>query len=136
MKTIATSQNNTFNKVLLIMGFLFVATFLYSPLLAQNKSVTVKGAIKSDIGPLDGVSIYLKNSKTGTVSKSDGTFSFPSKLKLGDVLIFSYLGYEKQEIIIKPSSSYLDIFLNEAPIDVLSAVNTNRPFKSKRSKSN
>lgn len=135
MKTLAIVRKS------IVLISIILLTFLTSnPLTAQNNSaqetLSVKGIINSDIGPLSSVSIYLKNSKTGTVSKSDGTFSFPSKLKLGDVLIFSYLGYEKQEVIIKPSSSYLDIFLKEAPIDVLSAINTNRPFKSKRSKSN
>ena len=134
MKTIATLQNSTFNKVLLLMGFLFAATFLCNSLQAQNKSVTVKGLINSDIGPLDGVSIYLKNSKTGTVSKGDGSFTFPSQLKTGDILIFSYLGYEKQSIVITETSTYLDIFMKEAPIDVLSAVNNNKRYKSKRPK--
>ena len=134
MKKIATSQNSTSNKVLLLMGFLFVATFLYNPLQAQNKSITVKGIVNSDIGPLDGVSIYLKNSKTGTVSKADGSFTFPSQLKAGDILIFSYLGYDKQSIVITETSSYLDIFMKEAPIDVLSAVNSNKRYKSKRPK--
>ncbi|RZN82988.1 MAG: hypothetical protein EVB11_06540 [Winogradskyella sp.] len=134
MKKIATSQNSTSNKVLLLMGFLFVATFLCNPLQAQNKSITVKGIVNSDIGPLDGVSIYLKNSKTGTVSKADGSFTFPSQLKAGDILIFSYLGYDKQSIVITETSSYLDIFMKEAPIDVLSAVNSNKRYKSKRPK--
>lgn len=134
MKTLAIVQ-----KSIILTSVILFTSLISNPLTAQNntqETLSVKGIINSDIGPLSSVSIYLKNSKTGTVSKSDGTFSFPSKLKLGDVLIFSYLGYEKQEIIIRPSSSYLDIFLKEAPIDVLSAVNTNRPFKSKRSKSN
>ncbi|GGI56652.1 carboxypeptidase-like regulatory domain-containing protein [Winogradskyella haliclonae] len=136
MKKIAFLQNSTSNKVLLLMGFIFLATILCNPLQAQNKSITVKGIVNSEIGPLDGVSIYLKNSKTGTVSKADGSFTFPSQLKAGDVLIFSYLGYDKQSVVITETSSYLDIFMKEAPIDVLSAVNTNKRYKSKRSKKN
>ncbi|WP_299113520.1 carboxypeptidase-like regulatory domain-containing protein [uncultured Winogradskyella sp.] len=134
MKKIAFLQNGASNKVLLLMGFLFLATFLCNPLQAQSKSITVKGIVNSEIGPLEGVSIYLKNSKTGTVSKADGSFTFPSQLKAGDVLIFSYLGYDKQSIIITETSTYLDIFMKEAPIDVLSAVNNNKRYKSKRPK--
>ena len=134
MKTMHTKQSNIFGKPLFILSFLFLTAILCSSLQAQNKSVSVKGVINSEIGPLDGVSIYLKNSKTGTVSKTDGSFTFPSQLKVGDVLIFSYLGYEKQSLTVKETSTYVEIFMKEAPIDVLSTVNTNKRFKSKRPK--
>lgn len=134
MKTMHTKQNNILRKSLFFLSFLFLSTILCSPLQAQEKSITVKGIINSDIGPLNGVSIYLKNSKTGTVSKGDGTFTFPEKLNIGDVLVFSYLGYEKQNLVINASSTYLDIFLKEEPIDVLSSVNSNKIYKSKRQK--
>ena len=127
-------HGNIFDKSLLIIGFLLLATILSNPLQAQDKSITVKGVINSEIGPLDGVSIYLKNSKSGTVSKADGSFTFPSQLQEGDVLIFSYLGYEKKSLIINVTSTYLEILMKEAPIDVLSAVNSNKRFKSKRLK--
>ena len=134
MKTMQTQQGNVFSKSLLLIGFLLLTTILSNPLQAQDKTVTVKGVINSEIGPLDGVSIYLKNSKIGTVSKADGSFTFPSSLQVGDVLIFSYLGYEKQSLVVNATSTYLEIFMKEAPIDVLSAVNSNKRFKSKRPK--
>ena len=136
MKTMQTQQGNLFGKSLLLIGFLLLTTILSNPLQAQDKTVTVKGVINSEIGPLDGVSIYLKNSKIGTVSKADGSFTFPSPLQVGNVLIFSYLGYEKQSLVVKETSTYLEIFMKEAPIDVLSAVNSNKRFKSKRPKKN
>ena len=61
MKTIHTKQRNFFGKSLFILSLLFLTTTLCNTLQAQNKSVTVKGVINSEIGPLDGVSIYLKN---------------------------------------------------------------------------
>jgi hypothetical protein len=134
MKTMHTKQSNIFGKSLFILSFLFLTAILCNPIQAQSKSVTVKGVINSEIGALDGVSIYLKNSKTGTVSKTDGSFTFPSQLKVGDILVFSYLGYEKQSLTVKETSTYVEIFMKEAPIDVLSAVNTNKRFKSKRPK--
>ena len=134
MKTMQKQHGNIFDKSLLIIGFLLLATILSNPLQAQDKTVTVKGVINSEIDPLDGVSIYLKNSKIGTVSKADGSFTFPSQLQVGDVLIFSYLGYEKQSLVVNATSTNLEIFMKEAPIDVLSAVNSNKRFKSKRPK--
>lgn len=129
-----TQQGNVLSKSLFLIGFILLTTILSNPLQAQDKSITVKGVINSEISPLDGVSIYLKNSKTGTVSKADGSFTFPSQLQAGDVLIFSYLGYEKKSLIINVTSTYLEILMKEAPIDVLSAVNSNKRFKSKRLK--
>ncbi|WP_295834255.1 carboxypeptidase-like regulatory domain-containing protein [uncultured Winogradskyella sp.] len=134
MKTMQTQQGNVLSKSLFLIGFILLTTILSNPLQAQDKSITVKGVINSEIGPLDGVSIYLKNSKTGTVSKADGSFTFPSQLQADDVLIFSYLGYEKKSLIINVTSTYLEILMKEAPIDVLSAVNSNKRFKSKRLK--
>ena len=47
--------------------------------------------------PLPGVSVVLKGTNIGTSTDFDGTFQFPQKLKQGDVLQFSYLGYETKE---------------------------------------
>ena len=121
--------------VLVMLIFAFYSTSVTAQNGSSKTTITVKGKINSEFGPLANVSIYLKNSNEGTVSKKDGTFTFPSALKAGDVLIFSYLGYEKQSVVIKTNSNYLEIFMKEAPIDVLSAPNSNRPYKSKRPKS-
>lgn len=47
--------------------------------------------------PLPGVSVVLKGTNIGTSTDFAGTFQFPQKLKQGDVLQFSYLGYETKE---------------------------------------
>lgn len=47
--------------------------------------------------PLPGVSVVLKGTNIGTSTDFAGTFQFPRKLKQGDVLQFSYLGYETKE---------------------------------------
>lgn len=61
----------------------------------------VKGVVKSEDGSvMPGVNIYLKNGNEGTVSDENGKFEFPKKLETGDVLIFSFIGYEKVEYIV------------------------------------
>lgn len=61
----------------------------------------VKGVIKSEDGGLmPGVNIYLKNGDEGTISDEDGEFEFPRKLKSGEVLVFSFIGYEKVEYVV------------------------------------
>ena len=71
---------------------------------AQNATLdyTVKGTVRSaeDGEFLPGVNIMLKDSRTGIATDGEGKFEFPQKLKEGDVLIFSYVGLEKQEYVV------------------------------------
>jgi hypothetical protein len=61
----------------------------------------ISGVVKSENGELmPGVNIYLKDSHVGTVSDATGKFEFPKKLKSGDILIFSFIGYEKLEYMV------------------------------------
>ncbi len=62
---------------------------------------TIKGVIKSEDGDLmPGVNIYLKNGTEGTVSNNNGAFEFPRKLETGEVLVFSFIGYETIEYAV------------------------------------
>lgn len=131
MKTIAT-QNTRIKKPLSTLLVLVMIGLFSSSLNAQTETVSVKGVVTSEIGPLDGVNIYVKNSSTGTVSKADGKFAFREKLNIGDVIIFSYLGYVKKSIIVTKAAPSLEVFLEEATVDILSAPNTNLPYKSRR----
>ena len=58
----------------------------------------VKGVVRDDTSaPMPGVNIYLKGTTEGTVTDADGKFEFPRKLKEGDVLVFSFIGFETIE---------------------------------------
>ncbi|MBN8575851.1 MAG: carboxypeptidase-like regulatory domain-containing protein [Cytophagales bacterium] len=69
---------------------------------AAPKDYTIRGTavLDEDNTPLVGVNIYLKGTSIGTYSDSNGRFEFPRKLKEGDVLIFSFVGLAKQEIVV------------------------------------
>ena len=68
---------------------------------AQQK--TVSGIISETSGPIPGVSILLKGTSSGTETDFDGKYSI--KVKSGDVLIFSYLGYKSVERTIGTSNT-------------------------------
>lgn len=59
---------------------------------------TITGVIEDESGVLPGVSIMVKGTSFGTETDFDGNYSI--KIKKGDVLLFTYLGYKSEEITI------------------------------------
>lgn len=93
----------------------------------------IKGTISDGTNPIDGATIVLKGSKVGTASNEKGEFTFPQPLKNGDILLISYLGYKNQELKINEKTTSLEIVLTEDLIEFTGALNSNKPYKSKRS---
>lgn len=88
--------------ILLLLTIVVQLTF------AQQKMIT--GTVSSDSGPLPGVSILLKGTLKGTETDFNGNYSIKSKV--GNVLVFQYLGYKKEEKTIG-SSNVLNVTLVE-----------------------
>lgn len=80
-----------------------VLTLLLPTFLLAQK-ITIQGLVtdKSDKSPLSYVNVYIKNTSQGTYTDVKGryTITLPSP---NAVLVFSCIGYEKQEIIITQS---------------------------------
>ena len=90
---------------LLILTFLFSWAGLY----AQH---TVKGTVTGDNGEaLIGVNILEKGTVNGTVTDLDGKYSLKASSPTA-TLVFSYIGYTKQEITIDARSE-INIVLTE-----------------------
>lgn len=87
--------------------FLF-AVLLITPLLAQQ---TIKGTvIDGETGqPIPGVTVLVKGTTNGTSADFDGNYNITASNDA--VLIFSSIGYNKQEIAVG-SRSTIDITLN------------------------
>lgn len=66
---------------------------------ADDNAHIVEGVVKSveDNQPIAGVNVYQKGTVEGTVTDIDGRFQFPTKLNPGDVLVFSFIGFETYE---------------------------------------
>ncbi len=54
--------------------------------------------------PLPGVSIIVKNTVKGTTTDFDGNFTM-TEMTVGDILVFSYLGFVTQEFTVSNSRS-------------------------------
>lgn len=134
MKTIPTF---TLKKSTLILFGLFLSLFLFSSeIKAQDLLVKgiVKGKTYEETEILNGANIFLKGTNTGTSSNKKGEFTFPQKLKVGDILEVSYLGYITKKIKITEKSTFLNVILQEDDNQMLGALNSNKRFKSKRNK--
>ncbi|MEH6535081.1 MAG: carboxypeptidase-like regulatory domain-containing protein [Psychroserpens sp.] len=130
-------------KTLSFMAIAVIATLIANPMYAQMQNVatativdqqlTVKGKVSDKKGPLPGVNIALKGSEIGAATDENGAFTFPKLLSSGDVLVFSFLGFEKQEIKIDANTTFINLVMSSDLIEIMGAPNTDKPYKSKRS---
>lgn len=66
---------------------------------AKHAQAPVKGIVKDATGEtLVGVSVSIKGTTTGTQTDVNGAFSLNANP--GDVLVFTYIGYLKQEVTV------------------------------------
>ena len=68
---------------------------------AQEK--TISGTVSDESGGLPGVSVIIKGTLKGTETDFDGKYSV--KVKTGDILVFSYLGYKQIEKVVSASNT-------------------------------
>lgn len=66
----------------------------------QDKGAAISGIVNSadDQTPLPGVSVLIKGTNVGTTTDADGAYSIAATR--GDVLLFTFIGYASQEIIV------------------------------------
>ena len=85
-------------------NFSLVLIFMVASCLAATAQRTITGTITDDQNePLIGASILVKGTSVGTVTDLDGKYSL--KVPEGsDVLVFSYTGFENQEITLGVSN--------------------------------
>ncbi len=73
---------------------------------------TVRGTVRSNNGDkLPGVSVVIKGTTKGTSTDKEGTYSID--VRKGQLLIFSFVGYELQEVAISEQKT-VDVSLKEA----------------------
>jgi hypothetical protein len=93
----------------------------------------IKGTVKDeDKVPLPGVNVYLKGTSVGTVTDADGNFIFPQELQAGDVLIFSFIGFEhKQYVVGKDTGSEIEVALVTMCAQLMGEVAIDTPYTAK-----
>ncbi|QNR85916.1 TonB-dependent receptor [Pedobacter riviphilus] len=80
---------------------------------AQVKIITGRVLDKTSNTPIPGVSIVVKGTKTITQSDAKGNFTIAPGSIQSPVLVFSYVGYDNQEVEIG-NRAEVDVYLTEA----------------------
>jgi Ca-activated chloride channel homolog len=92
-----------------LKSFSLALTMLIS-FLTFGQEKTVTGTVSDQSGPLPGASVAVKGTKNGTSTDFDGTYSI--KVKIGDILVFSFIGKNSKSAIVGASNIY-NATLNE-----------------------
>ncbi|MAB39853.1 MAG: hypothetical protein CL528_06080 [Aequorivita sp.] len=76
----------------------------------EQVSFITKGVVSDDTAlPLPGANVIIKGTSKGTQTDFDGNYSIETKP--GDVLVFSYVGFETKEITVSNVSNNIDVSL-------------------------
>ncbi|MET0573786.1 MAG: carboxypeptidase-like regulatory domain-containing protein, partial [Pedobacter agri] len=97
------------SRVLLVFSFL--SFFGFSVTLAQTRQLTGTVKDKADGQPLVGVSVTVKDSKTGASTDAKGMFKITVPQN-GGVVTFTYIGYKTRTITLSGQTK-LDVSLEE-----------------------
>ncbi|WP_412467510.1 SusC/RagA family TonB-linked outer membrane protein [Pedobacter sp. KLB.chiD] len=82
------------------------------PTLRHKKFATVSGTVTDQNNqPLPGVSVFEKKTKKTTVTDSNGKYSI--NVEEGAVLVFSYIGYDNQEVVVNGRQN-INVVLKES----------------------
>jgi outer membrane receptor protein involved in Fe transport len=101
---------------ILLTSILIISIF--QQLLAQDQLVLITGKLidKTTQEPLTGANIIVKGTVAGTTTDVQGAFTLKAKLKFPFILVFSYIGYAKQEFEVKNAGSSIAVALEPESI--------------------
>jgi hypothetical protein len=93
------SLNAVFSKHAIRQISVLAAILIFSAQLTFAQNRQVSGTVFDNSGaPLPGASVQLKGTTTGTITDTDGKYTIQTRDGL--TLVFSYIGYIKQEVAI------------------------------------
>lgn len=104
-------------KTLIIIFYIGISTCF-----AQNISVLGRVVDLISKTPLENANVYLQNNKSvGTFTNADGLFSLSGDLKSEDILVVSYLGYDKAYVSVSDFLNQNQIFTVSLSPSIISA---------------
>ena len=95
-----------------ILSLLFTLCFQLA--YSQGK---ISGKVSDKTGTLTGVSVQVKGTSISTITDQNGSYSISAPDITNAILVFSYVGYSKQEIAVAGKST-VNVTLSEATDDL------------------
>lgn len=95
-------------KKLFLISLLF---FLVQSSFAQTKTISGTVKNKADGIPIPGVTVLIKGSTKSSITDLDGNYTISGTT--GDVLIFSYIGFETKQLKLADKNNNYNIVLSE-----------------------
>lgn len=85
---------------------------------APQATLTIRGTVKDKTGnPLPGVSVFIKGTNTGVATDVEGNFKMDVPKMENIILVFSFIGMEKQEIKYTDQKT-LKVVMKEAVAEI------------------
>lgn len=91
--------------------FLSLIFFCLSLNIYGQESLLVTGTVSDEFGPLPSTTVYIEGKTIGTETNSDGKYEI--RAKKGDVLVFSFIGFETVRKKVLDQSKTIDVFMFE-----------------------
>ncbi len=88
---------------------------LLMSVISFGQNVTISGNVKDNVTnqPLPGVNIIIKNTSKGVTTDFDGNYTI-TEVPLNSVLVFSYVGFEDKEIVVKNNNPINVVLVEDA----------------------
>nr|WP_315197624.1 TonB-dependent receptor [uncultured Flavobacterium sp.] len=99
------------------LGYLFLMLVFSA---AVNAQTTVTGTVSDSSGPIPGVNVIIKGTKTSAVTDFDGSYTLKA-VPANGVLVFSFVGYKTKEITVSDRTK-IDVILQENSNDLKEVV--------------
>lgn len=96
-------KSTSFKRSYLVLLFLFIGQF-FNIALAQNERKITGNLVDAQNLPIIGASVLVKGTTKATSTGAGGAFSITAKT--GDKIVFSFLGYDPQELTIGAANNY------------------------------
>ncbi|MBP2832689.1 von Willebrand factor type A domain-containing protein [Aquimarina sp. U1-2] len=91
-----------------LLGYMGMFFLVLGNLYAQQIKITGKVTDEQNL-PLPGVNIIIKGTTSGAQTDFDGLYTLVAKA--GDILMFSYVGFETKEVQVSSNSSLINVNL-------------------------
>ena len=81
---------------------IFISIILLLSSISFGQSLEIKGKVLDikTLEPLESANIYIANTKLGTITKEDGSFSLSGKFSSRDIIEISFVGYKSMKMIV------------------------------------